>query len=366
MVQDYTDDPQLVEVQPEVIHAGDDDAAVLGAPPAANLRVNTLALEVWGSTPNLRVQALGLEAWATPSVVTMRVSEAVLEAWAINTGSLRVAALALEAWVPAPVAALTLGFGPFSAPRLNLASSRIDRSASFSAGTPLLDLVMLNQPVFPSLLGLAYPVTKELVYGALTQEVASGQNMRLREWADPVWHYTVKFDFLRQGAAYLELQALMGLFMQSLGQEMTFFYSDPDDNATSHVVIGDAINNTTQRTFQLLRGFYDNSGNLIATAPVYVPVPGTVTVNLNTATDGTGGTPTSAFVTAPWGKVIFNAPPGAPGSPGSHYYISASCTFYQLCRFEADQNDFDGLWNQFFELKQLKFKTVKPTAGQMN
>ena len=341
-----------------------DDAALL-APALANLRVQALVLETWGSTPNLRVQALALEAWTQPATVNLKVSELALETWAINAGSLRVSALVLETWTPAAVAQLTLSLRARA--KLDLSSSLAQRSLSLSPGTPLLDLVGASLPLFPTLLGLQYPVTKELVYGVLTQALASGRELRLREWVDPVWRYTLSFEFLRQGPAYLELQALMGLFLQSLGQDYLFYYHDTDDDTATRVLIGDAINNPApgpaQTQYQLLRGFYDGSGNIIATAPVYVPLTSTVSVYLNTAVDGTGGTlaDPSTYSVTPWGKVIFDSPPGTGGAPGAHYYISASCMFYQLCRFEDDQNDFDGLWYNFFELKQLKFKTVKPT-----
>lgn len=337
----------------------------LVSPSLPNLRVGTLALETWTSNPNLRVFDLALESWTIQGTTNLRVGELALESWVVNAGNLRVAALALETWSPGAVAALTLSMRPPSPPELTVHSGRVNRSFSPQVAPPQLALNATSRALFPPLQGLQYPVVKELLYGAVTQAVASGKRFTVAEWCDPVWLYTLSYEFLRQDAVAAEAQMLMGLFLQSLGQDKTFLYDDTDDDVATNVIIGDAVGGppvVTQVIYQLLRNFYDSSGNVLANAPVYA-IKSITSVRVGAAADGSGGTVVTDYVLGTNGCIVFNTSPWISAPPGSHNYIAWTGEFYQVCRFEDDYQDFDQLWYQMFELKQLKFKTEKPVLA---
>lgn len=337
-----------------------DDAALVALPPA-NLRVGRASIEAWVSNPHLDVGRASIELWTTPTTVHERVSRSAIETWLSNSGSMRVIRSAIEAWAPAPNAALSLSFG--AKPQLKLNTHGVQRGLSPNVAPPLLNESVANHPIFPTLPGITWPVQKELLFENEHQQMMSGKTFEVMKWTDPIWEFTLKIEFLRSGSAYLEQQMLLGLFQQSLGRYGTFLFDDKDDDVATNVVFANAVvyvGSSNQTVFQLVRNFYDNSGNVLASAPVYFPKSGTVTIRTGTNPDGSGGTPTSAFVVGTQGKVIFNTSPVISAPPGTNNFLSWSGGFYYLCRFSDDMNDFEGLWHQFFQMKQLKFRTVKP------
>ena len=216
---------------------------------------------------------------------------------------------------------------------------------------------------FRTFLGSRWPVIRELLFAVEEQLLASGKQQMVTEWTDPVWQYTLHFEFLRAGSSFLEEQMLLGLFCQSLGKYGLFLFDDPDDDVATNVVFADATTllcSPTQTKFQLVRNFYDNTGNVLATAPVYAPKASGLQVRVGAAVDGSGGSVVTNWHLNQHGAIIFDTSPVINVPPGSHNFIAWSGGFYQLCKFMDDQQDFEGLWNAFFQMKQLKFRTAKP------
>src|ERR1700731_520521 len=73
--------------------------------------------------------------------------------------------------------------------------------------------------LFPSLLGLAWSVTKSPTFQTRIQRAASGRELRALDYPYPLWQFTLVFDFLRDNpaAGYNELRTLMGFFMLCRG-----------------------------------------------------------------------------------------------------------------------------------------------------
>ena len=317
------DEQQFRPVGPiPITEDGDAELYALLAP--ANIRVRNVGVEAWVSNPNLRARTLGVEAWTTPTVVNMRIANSAVEAWVTNTGNFRVKNLGVEAWIPSGlIAALSLSFG--ATPQLKLDSNRVNRSLSPFMSAPLLDLGETNIAVFPNLPGIAWPVIRELLFAVEEQLLASGKQQMVTEWTDPVWQYTLHFEFLRAGSSFLEEQMLLGLFCQSLGKYGLFLFDDPDDDVATNVVFADATTllcSPTQTKFQLVRNFYDNTGNVLATAPVYAPKASGLQVRVEPPLTALAVRLLRTGITNQHGAIIFDTSPVINVPPGSHNFIA--------------------------------------------
>ena len=89
--------------------------------------------------------------------------------------------------------------------------------------------------VFPTLPGLTFTSVKSPEFNTLEQSGANGYEVDISQTANPIWHFTLIYDFLRDFPwAYFtmvsELRTLMGFFNAQQGKAGTFLYTDPDDN----------------------------------------------------------------------------------------------------------------------------------------
>jgi Conserved hypothetical protein 2217 (DUF2460) len=210
--------------------------------------------------------------------------------------------------------------------------------------------------LFPTLPGLTYPIIKSPVGDSLSQLTQSGGVTRVSGGYQARWRFTLTFEFLRSGEAYLEFQQLLGIFLQQLGQSGQFLYDDTQDDSVTQELFGLGDGVSTQ--FQLGRHFYNSSGgwitgsgptwyegSLAAFERIYAPKPGlSIRVNGSTVTNYTVGAT---------GLVTFSTP------PGDTFTLDWTGGFYYRCRFLSDTTDFQKLWGQMWSNKKLEFISVK-------
>ncbi len=209
----------------------------------------------------------------------------------------------------------------------------------------------MSTQVFPSLSGLAFPVTRAPMFKTRQQESISGKRTWIADWSYPRWKWTLVFNFLRNNGFYQassdELLALLGFFNNRQGMFDSFLYSDPDDNSVTNQSLGIGDGSTVQ--FQLARSY----GGY--TEPVFAPnVVSTVKVNGVTKTVGTDyGIGNWENGVTPNGTLNFTS------APGSGLPITVTMTYYWPVTFSADTapfvKDMAGLWS----LKKLEFESVK-------
>lgn len=93
----------------------------------------------------------------------------------------------------------------------------------------------MSLPVFPSLPGLTYTSVKASNFKNLNEEGSNAYEVRLPQYTNPVWRWTLIFDFLHDFfwgsfTTVSELRTLMGFFNAQYASASAFLYTDPDDN----------------------------------------------------------------------------------------------------------------------------------------
>ncbi|HLN25701.1 MAG TPA: DUF2460 domain-containing protein [Patescibacteria group bacterium] len=199
----------------------------------------------------------------------------------------------------------------------------------------------MSTAIFPTLPGLSWSVGKWPEFSTLVKQAANGAETRIAMWANPRWHFKLKYELLRDDATN-ELKTLAGFFMARRGQYDSFLFTDPDDNSVTGQMIGVADGATT--TYQLLRAF----GSFVE--PITAP---NLSLPQNFYLDGVSLAPGISWVIDPaTGLVTFSsAPPQG--------MLTADFSYYFRVRFDMDQAEFEQFMHQLWSLDTCDLVSVK-------
>lgn len=105
----------------------------------------------------------------------------------------------------------------------------------------------MTLPVFPSLPGLTFTSVKSPAFNTLDEEAPNAYESRLPQTTNPVWTWTLIFDFLHDFfwgdyTTVSELRTLMGFFNGRYGKALSFLYTDPDDNYVGPALVSASPN----------------------------------------------------------------------------------------------------------------------------
>ena len=200
----------------------------------------------------------------------------------------------------------------------------------------------MSLSVFPSLPGLTYTSVKAPGFKTDIQSGSNESEVRLPQYSNPVWKWTLIFDFLHDFfwgsfTAVSELRTLMGFFNSNLGSAAAFLYTDPDDNSVGPAVVGgepnvplaqlalvsDGVGNYYSPVQRTLDGVsYEDITDLNGGIAVYLD--GTL------ATAGSGANqyalegPGLAIPGYSWLGMVLKWGPGAPSwASGTNYLLNA-------------------------------------------
>lgn len=198
---------------------------------------------------------------------------------------------------------------------------------------------------FPVMPGIKWNVTKTPAFNTKIAETQSGREIRVSSRAYPVWEFALSYEFLRAGAE-AELQSLIGFFLSRRGSWDSFLYVDSTEpNSLTQEVLGTA--DGVEKTFQCtktLGGFTEPVGYVDpATVQVYLQQGETTNEIL------TGWTLNSKM------QIVFDSPP-ADGA-----IVKATYTWKYRVRFNQDEAEFSNFMYELWELRQITFKTDRPT-----
>lgn len=203
-----------------------------------------------------------------------------------------------------------------------------------------------SNPVFPSLPGVSFPVVRTAIGRRMRQEAISGAETVSSAWTYARYRYALTYDFLRQAAAFGEIQTLIGFYNQMILSSDVFLYDDPnDDTAPTDQGFGTGDGVTT--AFQLVRTF----GGFVE--PVFA-----VNAITNIKAAGTiqsGG----SYSVSNKGVVTFNS------APANGAALAWNGTFMWFCRFDDDSIDFQQFTSAadfqgpIWLASKLSFTTVK-------
>lgn len=192
-------------------------------------------------------------------------------------------------------------------------------------------------PVFPTIPGRDWPLTRRPIWKSMRQEAVSGKETVIPQYTFPRYQWSAPINVLRSSGSYTEFQTLLG-FINALSQDVRpFYFTDPVDHAVTAQLFGTGDGTTT--TFQLVRAF----GGFIE------PV-----MSLNSApVISVAGSPVTPASISNMGVVTFSS---APASGASVTWTGA---FYWLCRLDADPLEFSQFMPALHELKKISFTSVK-------
>lgn len=200
----------------------------------------------------------------------------------------------------------------------------------------------MSNAYFPVLSGVTWNVIKRPVFATKIAQYVSGKEIRVSNYAYPVWEWEMSYEFLRADS-HAELQTLMGFFLARQGSYDSFLWVDPSEANTvvsQSLGIGDASNITFILT-KIYGGFLEPIGYALpASFHVYF------TVGMVTTEQLSGWTLSS-------NQVVFTVAP-AVGT-----IVTASYTWYYQVRFGEDMQDYSNFMYQLWELKKLTLHSVK-------
>lgn len=194
----------------------------------------------------------------------------------------------------------------------------------------------MTVPVFPSLPGLAWPVTRTQQFNNARNTAISGARTVYPLQIVPRHVWSIDIEFLRSNSAFLKLQTLVGFYNSLNGGAYPFAFTDPDDNEVTAQEFGEGDGTTT--AFQLVRSY----GGF--TEPVYLPT-GTPQIYVAGVLQSTG------YTIGATGVVTFTS------APVSGAALTWTGTFDWLCRFDADKQDFSNFMKFLWEAKSLQFSS---------
>lgn len=207
----------------------------------------------------------------------------------------------------------------------------------------------MSNAIFPALPGLSWDVKKTPSWNTRVQRSTGGMELRATYYSLPIWSWTLSYDVLRAiaigGTTYTEMQALADFYNARQGMYDSFLYDDPTDDTiadTARQQFGTGDGTTT--AFQLTRTLYASG---VFTEPVY-------NLNGNPKIYVAGVLKTSGTdYTISAGKVTFAVAPAAAAA------LTWSGSWYWRVRFDQDSAEFNNQLFGLWDLKQIKFVSVK-------
>jgi uncharacterized protein (TIGR02217 family) len=202
-------------------------------------------------------------------------------------------------------------------------------------------------PILPAFKFFTYPAKRAPLWRTLHQESVSGLDNPIPLWSFNKWMYELTISLLTsnsvafQNAIAQEWQAMNAFFNTVQGSFGVFQFNDTDDNTATAQLFGVGDGVTT--AFPLTRTM-SGAGGFTWNEPVFAPTITDIKIN---------GTPTVAYTLGTQGLVTFNSPPAGGAS------LTWDGTFNWLCRFQDDQMDFSKFMSGLWEIKALKFTTIK-------
>lgn len=213
-------------------------------------------------------------------------------------------------------------------------------------------------PVFPVLPPLAWSVHKKALMASRATTAVSGRETKLACCVYPRWAFTLTYggnSWLRDQtqnitpdaalAGFTELEQLSGLFLACRGSYGEFYYADPDDNSRLGQAVGQG--NGAQTTFPL----YYSWGAGPFTPSLTIPVGGIESLDA-VYINGSKQNPSSYAMDSTNTQLVFNSAPSGT--------ITADFHFYFRCRFLDDTQDYSEWAQNLWEVKEVRFESVKP------
>jgi uncharacterized protein (TIGR02217 family) len=217
----------------------------------------------------------------------------------------------------------------------------------------------MSNVLFPKIKGLAWNIVKTPTFSTEIQESIAGREVRLQNFQNPIWEYTLSYEYLLNDPRFRDeneqtpLEAVVGFFLARGGQFDDFLLNESDltgrleDSVYSGQPIGTGDGAT--KSFQIVR----NVGGFLEA--VQNPMNQTATVYLSGSIKAQGTDYTIAN-----GVVTFISAPSVGAS------ITADFVMLQRVRFHAGTSrsgkegiEFTNFYFNLYECKEVQLITVR-------
>lgn len=204
----------------------------------------------------------------------------------------------------------------------------------------------MTLPVFPSLPGITWPVTRRgPIFDTVKEQTISGRSSRFANRTQPKWQWEIPFDILFQGkpgvapsGSNADMATLAGFFAQLYGGALPFLFTDPDDCTATNQQFG--TGNGTAVSFQLIRTMGGFSEKVLA-------VNGAISVWVGALLMTAG----VDYNVSSSGVVTFAA------APANGAALTWTGSFYWLCEMDDDQIEFEKMMQGRYSVKKLTFSS---------
>lgn len=201
----------------------------------------------------------------------------------------------------------------------------------------------MSNAVFPSLIGLEWPVQKTPTFNTIEHKTVSGMRKALSMQPYPIWTFELSFSYLADtGLATDDYHLLQGFFLDRYGKWDDFLFYDKYDNAVTAEVFG--VGDGVAKQFQLVRAFRDFIEPILG-------VLGAPSIYIN------GVLQSSGYTISTTGLVTFTAAPAAAA------VITWTGQFYYRCHFTEDANQCSYVMDKWVEAKKVTFESVLNSDG---
>ena len=211
-------------------------------------------------------------------------------------------------------------------------------------------------PIFPTL-PEGFPVKVSVVMDTTIGTTKSLREMRVAQQQYPIWDIELPFEELLDQtqnqspyAPFVGLQQYMDLvqlWLMAYGQTNVFGFDCPWDDSRSNQLIG--VGDGSSYVFDIYRTW--GTGANATLAPVGL-------VNAVTQVQVNGITVPSSHYYIVRSKIYFIDKQGFVYPPGNGLDITITFSYYYLCRFTEDEQDFEEFSKDRWTVPSLKFRAV--------
>lgn len=192
--------------------------------------------------------------------------------------------------------------------------------------------------IFPSLGGLEWSVFRRPTFSSIVRS-SDSQREVTTQLTKCFYEFELSYSSLRNKNGFTDLQQIQSLFLKMRGSYDSFLFQDPNDYTVTASQIG--TGNGTNKVFVLGRN----------TGPNYFEAVGYLNTMTGVYLNGTLQSGSTYTFTAP-NIITFNT------APGAGVIVTATFSFWYVCRFKEDQQQYDQFMSNLYQLKNVKFKSV--------
>lgn len=197
----------------------------------------------------------------------------------------------------------------------------------------------MSSVVFPTLRGLQWDVKKIPQFNTGIYRAVSGRESKIQYQLYPLWLFKLSYSVLRADTVNLELQKMLGLFLEMRGAYDSFLFTDTDDSSVTDMQFGTRDGTTTG--FQLTRTF--GAGGFDFTEPVM-----NVNVLTNIKSNGVALSSPADYTINNTGFVTLTS-----GGTAGHA-LTWTGTYYFRVRFKEDTAELNQFMKNLWEFKKCE------------